>query len=185
VLFATDLDDLKWTWLPDGHSGLFETIRPQTGSDIELGTLGNPSTSRPLIATGVDDTGAEVSPDGRFVAWRSGETLYAARYPELTGRVQLAVGGAIPHWSAGGGEIFYARDGRLVAVPYQVSASGLITGTPVPLFTIPRGPTSLRYSVSKDGKRFLMLQNDPSRESTEEIRVLDDGVMALRQDARP
>jgi serine/threonine-protein kinase len=185
VLFATDRDDLKWTWLPDGRSGLFETIRPQTGSDIEVGTPGDPSTSRPLIATGASDTGAEVSPDGRFVAWRSGETLYAARYPELTGRVQLAVGGAIPHWLAGGGEIFYAQDGRLVAVPYQVSASGLITGTPVPLFTIPRGPTSLRYSVSKDGKRFLMLQNDLSRESTEEIRVLDDGVMALRQDARP
>jgi hypothetical protein len=72
-----------------------------------------------------------------------------------------------------------------VAVPYRVSASGLITGPSVPLFTIPRGPTPLRYSVSKDGQRFLMLQSDPSRESTEEIRVLDDGVMALRQDARP
>jgi serine/threonine protein kinase/Tol biopolymer transport system component len=185
VLLATDQDELRWTWLPDGRSGLFERIRPQTGTDIEVGTLGSPSTSRPLIATGVEDMGAEVSPDGRFVAWRSDDTLYAARYPELTARVQLAVGAAVPHWSASGGEIFYVQDGRLVAVPYRVSASGLIAGTSVPLFTIPRGPTPLRYSVAKDGQRFLMLQSDPSRESTEEIRVLDDGVMALRRDARP
>jgi dipeptidyl aminopeptidase/acylaminoacyl peptidase len=180
VLLATDQDEMYWTWLPDGRSGLFETIRQQTGTDIDYVSTGDPSTRRSLIATGIEEKDPEVSPDGRFVLWRSGDALYAARCPDLKGRVQLAVGATAPHWSAGSGEITYAQDGRLVALPFRVSESGLTAGAPVPLFTLPRGPTDLRYSVSNDGKRFLVLQSDPSRESTEEIRVIDDGVTALQ-----
>jgi len=52
----------------------------------------------------------------------------------------------------------------------------VVVGTPVSLFAVPRGPTDLRYSESSDGQRFLMLENDPSRETAEEIRVMDDGL---------
>ena len=175
VLLASDQDDFDWTWLPDGRSGVFSTIAAQTGKDVYAMTEGDPSSRHPLIATGVDDEFAEVSPDGRFVLWVSGGTLYAARYPGVSGRVQLAVRASTPHWSADTSEVVFTQDGRLCALPYELRGDAPVLGAMTSLFVMPRGPTDVRYSVSKDGQRFLMLENDPERETAEEIRVIDDG----------
>jgi serine/threonine-protein kinase len=176
VLLATDQDEFEWSWLPDGHSAVFTMIAPQTGKDVYVMTDGQPQSRRPVIATSVDEELAEVSPDGRFILWVSAGTLYAARYPSLTNRLQLAVRATTPHWSGETSDVLFAQDGRLVSVPYQVRGDAILAGSPVSLFAVPRGPTDLRYSVSKDGQRFLMLENDPSRETAEEIRVLDGGL---------
>jgi hypothetical protein len=74
-------------------------------------------------------------------------------------------GGAQVRWRPDGKELFYiALDGRLMAVPIQLASNGrpLEAGEPEPLFptrvggALPGGPSSSQYSVSTDGKRFLM-----------------------------
>ena len=68
-------------------------------------------------------------------------------------------------WRADGRELFYiALDGKLMAVPIDVSANGqsITPGIPVPLFTtrvgriIGPGGSGPQYVVSADGQRFLM-----------------------------
>lgn len=80
---------------------------------------------------------------------------------ESFGQVQISPsGGNQPMWRADGKEIFYiAADGKLTAVPVEVGATGVRTGTTVSLF-----PTSLgvddnfarEYDATADGKRFLL-----------------------------
>jgi len=180
VLLNGDVDEQDWTWLPDGRSGVYVENTPRSGRDVLFLGEGKSAGRRTLVETPLDDTSAEVSPDGRWLAWLTAGTLYVARFPSMAERVQIAVGASTPHWSRGTREIFFDRGDYLYAAPYRIDATGRFdAGMPVPLFALPSGPADLSYGVSRDGSRFLFLQTDPSRESTEEIRVIDDGFAEL------
>jgi Tol biopolymer transport system component/predicted Ser/Thr protein kinase len=96
-------------------------------------------------------------------------------------------GGASPRWSRDGHEIFYyARDGRLMAVPVTSRGSRLEGGTAVPLFqaSLLGGPQPLipfrqQYDVTRDG-RFLL--NVPVEDvSDEAFTVVVNWESALTQ----
>jgi len=178
-LLATDQDESRWDWLPDGRSGVFEAWEPGGGEDIQTMPVGEPGKRRTLAGTPLDESEPQVSSDGQWLAWSAVGTVYVAHYPDMTHRVQVAVGASTPRWAHRSHELFFEKDGQMHVVPWQAGPAGFMTGAPTVLFAMPRGPSRRKYSISADDTRFLILENDAARESPEEIRVIDDGFSAL------
>jgi hypothetical protein len=102
-----------------------------------------PSDANVLVKSDFNNDFAAVSPDGRWMAYRStvsGRTeIYVERYPELGSRQQISTGGGQrPLWSRDGRELFFGSlDSRqMLAVPVQ-SGPTLVAGRPQVLFEIP------------------------------------------------
>jgi serine/threonine-protein kinase len=93
------------------------------GSDRAGWTPGEPSVY-------VSDPGrqwdAAFSPDGRWVAYASGESapgtaeIYVRPFPGPGGKWQVSTaGGSLPSWSRAGPELVYGMDGQLMVVRYS------------------------------------------------------------------
>jgi Tol biopolymer transport system component len=155
-------------WSPDGRTLVFTRRTEKTGWDLWALPLGggNPS---PLIQTDADERNAQISPDGKWIAYianTSGrEEVYVQPFPTGGTAIQVSVnGGAQLRWRADGRELFYLMlDSRqLVAVPVSVGGDGgLVLGAGAQLFAmnvghvLNAGPTP-EYVPSADGQRFLI-----------------------------
>ena len=125
----------------------------------------------PLLLAGHTNNAA-ISPDGRWLAYQSGESaaaesdIYVRPFPDADAGVwQVSYGGGTrPVWGPDGSELFYLIGNRLMVVPVE-SAPGFSSGTPELLF---EGAyfsppwftrvTARTYDISPDGKRFLMIK---------------------------
>jgi len=173
---------------PDGTRVLFNEIAPKTNFDIGMLTLPGLTTRTaatpspqasasldvarkadvgPLIQTTFGENNAEVSPDGRWVAYQSNESganqVYVRPFPNVdTGHWQVSTGGGTrPLWARNGRELFYATDGALMAVTVQTTGAMFSAGNPTKLFDVAPyyfGNVGRSYDVSADGQQFLMIK---------------------------
>ncbi len=109
-LLATDQDESRWDWLPDGRSGVFEAWEPGGGEDIQTMPVGEPGKRRTLAGTPLDESEPQVSSDGQWLAWSAVGTVYVAHYPDMTHRVQVAIGASTPRWAHRSHELFFEKD---------------------------------------------------------------------------
>jgi serine/threonine protein kinase/Tol biopolymer transport system component len=171
VLFSGAGSQLN-DWSRDGRYAIYSVPAPNGTPDLWLLPLFD-ETSRahpvPLVATDAADYQAKLSPDGRWIAYSSGETgreeVYIQSFPTKGSKQQVSpAGGSQARWRADGKELFYvAADNRLMAVAVT-SATTLELGTPTPLFSTQlqpggysaTGDVGALYDVAADGQRFLM-----------------------------
>ncbi len=112
---------------PDGKSLAFTEFDPVTGADIwQLSLEGNHAV-RPLLKTRFSEGTADISPDGRWMAYQSNATgrfeIYVTTYPNPGTPVQVtSAGGLKPMWSADGRELYYRVSDRFMAVPMTLGA---------------------------------------------------------------
>jgi serine/threonine-protein kinase len=119
----------------------------------------------PLLATMFGEANAQVSPDGRWLAYESNESgkleAYVRPFPTVdAGRWQVSTGGgAQPVWARSGRELFYRSGDAVMSVPIETSSS-FVARNPVVLFKGQYAPSlgGRNYDVSPDGRRFLMLK---------------------------
>jgi Tol biopolymer transport system component len=152
-------------WLRDG-SALLVTDDAGAGKHDIVVQPTDGSAVRPYAATQADETAARISPDGRWVAYTSDESgkaeVYIDSYTQPGRRVQISWGGGIdPVWRGDGRELYYWRDGALVAVPLSAAARDTppARGAETVLFRA-RYQASLNtmYDVSSDGQRFVIVR---------------------------
>ena len=143
------------------------------GSQSDIGVLGldNERQSETLLSTEFDEGNADVSPDGRWVAYQSDasglEAIYVRPFPNVDdGRVQVSTAGARhPMWGPDGRELFFMAPGRqggefdLIAIPVEAAPSFNV-GTPEVVLS---GPYLANvgwrpFDISPDGQRFLMIR---------------------------
>jgi serine/threonine-protein kinase len=161
---------------PDGRTVLmFGTAQSGTGS-FDIGTVtltGVPAEPKAIVAAPGREFGAELSPDGRWLAYHSDESgelqVYVRPYPNTDGgRWQVSnAGGSRAVWSRNGRELFYLNSaGMLMSVPIMAPPGGEFSaGLPVQILKTAyvAGRTLLgldvrAHDVSPDGQRFLMLK---------------------------
>jgi len=116
---------------------------------------------------------AEISPDGRYLAYQSDESgrmeVHVRPFPLVDNdRWQISTGGATrPAWARSGRELFYLDEtGALTVVPVRTSGPTFIAGNPVKVFDtayVEPNP-SRHYDVSPDGNRFLMVKDAAARD---------------------
>jgi serine/threonine protein kinase len=161
-------------WSPDGKYFVsFGGGGGTTRQDIwAMSVTGRPPV--PIVRTKGNDAGAYLSPNGRWIAYRSDvsgkpELMVQAFTPtrpdtDDTQRWVVSNSGSLGmgRWSKDGRELLYTtQDGTVMAVP--VTTEGTFTaGTPVPLFQLPKFLMALGANpgqfvdVTPDHQRFLM-----------------------------
>ena len=101
------------SWTPDGQTLVFNELSPETGDDIWLLSAAGDTT--PFLQTSSNEKGAEISPNGRWMAYQSDESgrpqIYICPFPQAEPKRQVSIeGGTDPLWKPNGRELFY-RDG--------------------------------------------------------------------------
>jgi len=168
ALLKRPYDQFPDSILPDGTL-LYNEYHPKTGAD--LWTLSPDGKTSPLrVTTPFNEMDGQFSPGPvggpRRVAYTSDESgrseIYVQSYPGGANRIAVSTGGGIqPRWSRDGKELFYVTGDAVVAVAIRPDES---FGAPRRLFDrsnflLPAFFKS--YDVSPDGKRFLMIRQDP------------------------
>ena len=109
------------------------TVLEQVGDgdaayDLKLLTLEDRPRSEPLLETPSDERNAELSPDGRWLAYESDLSgqmqIYVSSFPNVRdGKVQISnSGGRTPLWAKSGRELFFVNGTSLMAVEGPVDA---------------------------------------------------------------
>ena len=152
-------------WLRDGSSLLITEEAGGKHDIIVQPTDG--SAARPYATSGADETAPRISPDGRWVAYTSDASGRAEVYLDSymkpgRGRITISIGGGLhPVWRADGKELYYWRNGELVAVRMAASIDGAapVPGAQSVLFrTQYEAGINTMYDVSPDGQRFVIVQ---------------------------
>jgi eukaryotic-like serine/threonine-protein kinase len=146
--------------------------------NVNIVSLGADHVSRPLLARPFNERFAELSPDGRWVAYQSNETgsdeIHVRPFPDVEkGHWQISTaGGFTPVWSPTGRELFYLNaDGGLMSVAVQ-TAPTFSTAAPIKLFA---GSYERRdgrtFDVAPDGQRFLAIKRNAAAEAPRMVVV--------------
>ena len=120
------------------HIALFGAVGTTNAMDLFTVGINDPRTRRkPLIACRGMDFGAEMSPDGKWLAYHSNNSgefqVYVRPFPNVQGwRTQISTaGGTRAAWSRNGRELFYLdRDGSLTSVPVLPPAGATFAAGP-------------------------------------------------------
>lgn len=137
-----------------------------------------------FLRTEFDDTLGRLSPDSRFMAYRSDEAqaergeIYVRPFNAATGlpgdgkwRVSKDGVEAMLHWRADGKEIFFRglnlESSDLLVVSVDVETTPTFKpGTPRVLFKLPGPVNGNLGAVSRDGQRFVFAVNVPAASAT-------------------
>jgi Tol biopolymer transport system component len=148
---------------------VYRSLSGETNEDIWLLPLTGEPTPRPLIQTRFNELDGFVSPDERWVAYRSDESgkheLYVTSFPVPGSKVRVSSNGAAPvtnarpvtiSWREDGRELYYiGGDGRtLMSVPVEPGET-FRAGTPQRLFRLPR--ETVDAGMSADGQTLAVV----------------------------
>lgn len=148
-------------WSRDGRFLVYATVN-ETSWDLWLLPLLENGKPTPLIRTPSNEFQAQISPDGKWLAYASDETgsleIYVDTFPTPERRRQISTnGGSEPQWRGDGRELFYlSTDGKLMSVDVRIGEA-FESGEPRQLFQARvSGIDRNHYVAARDGSRFLI-----------------------------
>ena len=164
VLLESPVRVFPTSWSPDGRFILYGRTDNVNKRDIWLLPLDGDRRPTLFFSTPTEDWDAFFSPDGKYIAYLSGESgrdeIYVQTFPASADKWLISVSGGIsPRWSQNGRELIYAgRDGKLMSVAVKADDK-FEAGVPQPLFdvTMARAVRGDDYVVSNDGQRLLFI----------------------------
>jgi Tol biopolymer transport system component len=132
----------------------------------------------PILRTRFTESSPRLSPDSRWMAYRSDESgrgeVYVTSFPNPGGKVLISTdGGTAPVWSHDGRELYYRNGDKMMAVP-MASGPTLTPGSPRLVF---EGHYQISdagvagYDVAADG-RFLMVEAKSQEQSAARINIV-------------
>jgi Tol biopolymer transport system component len=193
LLLETENPKYVTDWSRDGRYVLYTETNPETQADLwylpleETSTPGEIRAAEPVafLQTEFLESAGKLSPDGRWIAYVSSESgdldVYVRSFPSGAGKRKISNGASVqPRWSPDGRELFYLTGpasrqtlmSTTVTTPSPVSSGGLpifATAAPEPLFqeqfnNFHPAIGTFFYSVSADGKRFLVNHIDTTED---------------------
>jgi eukaryotic-like serine/threonine-protein kinase len=167
-------------WSPDGRFLIYDEHVPGRAQDLLI-VPRDGGASIPFLATEADETVAQFSPDGKWIAYRSTESgseqvyirdFAPGRSPAYgSQKIQVSVdGGDKPRWSPSGKELFFLKGRSMMAVAVQTSPR-LEVGIAKVLFET-RHTSYHPYDVFPDGTFLINTLVDGPGGVAPAIRVL-------------
>jgi serine/threonine protein kinase len=165
-------------WLPDGSGVLYSTRGTRPGTDLMVIDLSG-GAPRTLLASEFAESHAQLSPDGKWLAYSSDESgrleIYVCRFPDGGGKRRVSSGGGeMPRWRGDGRELFFIDAARNMVAVETTPGAELIVGGSRTLFEtriFTALPPGFGFAVTPDGKRFLM-NSTLDHQTREPIAVL-------------
>ncbi len=166
LLLKSNERKIPWSLSPDARFLLYYVYSPKTKGDIWI--LPTAGSRKPMLFQGTefDESEAEFSPDGRWIAYGSDESgrpeIYVREFlldsdgkPAATGPRQISNGGGYnPYWRDDGKELIYQSADRKTLLSAEISTKPAFQSSRSrQLFQLPAGV--YRVAVTGDGKRFL------------------------------
>ena len=164
-------------WSVDGRYltySVADPASPETGNDLWAVRIVGEKKALLLMRTAAAESGPRISPDGRFLTYRSNESgrnefyirPFNSENPTVLPsgpivKISDGIGTAGLRWRSDGKEVYYISDaGNWMSVEISTTPS-LKVGTPVTLFQLPAaymsGQQTAGFSdVSADGKIFAL-----------------------------
>jgi serine/threonine protein kinase len=157
---------------PDGRYLLFRELSAVTRDDVLLYSFAD-QTIQPLLQSRFREIDPSLSPDGKWIAYRSEETgqleVYVQQFPNLGPKYQISTSGAAHSpttraqnilWSPKLDEIIYLGPDGLTLMSVSIKTTpSFEAGQPRPLFKL---PTSHTFYTSIDNRRFLVCLREQS-----------------------
>ena len=168
LLIESEVSKVPMSWSPDGKylvywvPGPMQWILPLTGE------------RKPFPFSEGQSSHAQISPDGKWVAYLSFETgkgeIYVKPFPTGSGKVRVSKdGGVFARWKSDGSELYFLAQpsfAKMMAVDIRVNGSAIQAGEPHALFDSAYlnvnhpGGNYHTFAVSADGQRFLIPRPD-------------------------
>jgi serine/threonine protein kinase len=155
------------SWSRDG-SLILSDSRPETEDLWKLAPGRNPTA---LFKTPFKEWAAQISPDGRWIAYNSDETgqpeVFVRSFPPSGDALLVSKNGGIgPKWRGDGKELFFIdASRRMMAIDVRLQPT-FHAGEPKPLFDVTMmrrnfTPRVVHFDVAADGQRFLIVRIPP------------------------
>jgi serine/threonine-protein kinase len=152
---------------PDGKLLAFRMISEETGYDIWMLPMDGKKKPWAYLQTKAFESWPKFSPNGKWISYvsdESGQLEVYVRPSQPSIRIHQQVsndGGQEPLWSPDGREVYYMKQNKIVAVPFQGEPS-LKVGKPRTVLEgdflfIPGHDYLGGYDISPDGRRFLVV----------------------------
>jgi len=191
LLLESGVDKGADDWSRDGRFIVFSVMGE--GVDPDVWALPIPLEKKaadrkpvPVVQSPGTQNQPRVSPDGRWLAYRSSESgrgeIYVQTFPPSGRKWQISTaGGSDTTWRGDAKELFYVAGNKLMAVEVKAGPSSLEAGAPRTLFEAPMVSEARRnrYVVTADGQRFLILT--PLREAPGTISVVLNWTAGLKR----
>jgi serine/threonine-protein kinase len=156
-------------WQLDFAPGDREIVMYASGN-LFRASLGNDSGPVPLMETESFIGGFTLSPDGRWIAYRSDgsgtDEIYVRSYPDLGPPTVVSIGGGrAAAWSGDGSEIFYRGRGWIVAASLRYDGPRVTVVERTELFrTSPfQSHYNRNYAVHPNGQEFVVVGRSNTR----------------------
>ncbi|MDQ3539458.1 MAG: protein kinase, partial [Chloroflexota bacterium] len=157
-------EGLQWpsAWTRDGHI-VFTDVPLDEDRDIWIVKADGSEAPFPYLATPFIEKSADVSPDGRWIAYDSNAPgrfeVFVKSFPGTSGSpvIVSSDGGRNPRWGPDGRELFYWDDDRLIAVRLDLRDRPRIVNRTTVLTTSYASADHPNYDVHPNGKRFVVV----------------------------
>ena len=181
-------------WSSDSRFMLYGQLNAGTIWDLYVLPLTGEGKAQPIAQTKFVEIQGRFSPDSRWVAYSSNESgqfqVYVQSFPSNGSKWPISIkGGSQPRWRGDGRELYYFTPEReLMAVEVNAESGTLKVGIPQPLFQFRVGgagvdlgfPGSGYYTVTRDGKRFLVTSTSELGEK-QQVSVVINWASNLRR----
>ena len=159
-----------WAFTPDAKTLLFTQDDPDTATDLHLMSMERGHRSKPLLQEPFHEGSPALSRDGRWIAYRSGQTgrteINVRPFPNVDeGNWTVTTdGGQAPLWAPDGRELFYqsgdwASDRPSLMMVVSIETEPTFSyEKPKVLFSGSYVRAQRNFDISPDGKRFLMIK---------------------------
>jgi len=157
-------EGLQWpsAWTRDGRI-VFTDVPLDEDRDIWVVKADGSEAPVPYLDTPFIEKSADVSPDGRWVAYDSNAPgrfeVFVNRFPAPSSSpvIVSSAGGTNPRWARDGRELFYWNDKRLIAVRLDMRDRPRVVNYTTVLETSYASADHPNYDVHPDGKRFVVV----------------------------
>jgi eukaryotic-like serine/threonine-protein kinase len=190
---ADRLSDVNGLWpssiTPDGGRVLLRT--GGSPNDVVILPVSQEQRVELLIHTPYTELNAEISPNGRWIAYESDESgemqVYVRSFPDVNeGRWMISTGGGVgPMWSRSGRELLYHKPGSGLMAASVMTEAGFAWGAPSEVIKDSSylWGLSRTYDIGPDDQRVLIVKrNAPaSGISSVQINVVENWFEELKR----
>jgi eukaryotic-like serine/threonine-protein kinase len=178
---GNDLVEFPSSFSPDGRYLAYERrdlVKSASGFDLWVLPLSGEGKPFPIVQTPFEEREPEISPDGKWMAYRNNESgrmeVYITAFPGGGAKWQVSSNGGIgAKWRGDSKELFFVDSAdNLMAVDVNAFGSAVRLGVPHVLFQVvgaqrQAGP----FDVTRDGKKFLINNGNP-KEGNEPVTLV-------------